>query len=204
MPSRSITTVLSRSGISEARTRRPLRTCMRHAKRPCAAAARLVPWIVADHRSGTLPSVARTGVSNQLGKMAEGASRGSARPLWLRLIVTGSSGRGSAQRLRVPVCDVVRARRGRRERILERVVDTVEHQENVGARERGDVVARTLHDVRVKPQCRTCWPGELIDAVTVGHIGDDLLGGHPDLLLLQGGLVVVFRGLTQARYECLV
>src|SRR5699024_11489836 len=116
-------------------------------------------------------------------------------------VTTGRRWVRSAQWFGVPVRDVVRARRGGRVRVLERVVDAVEHQENVRARERRDVVARTVHDVRVEPQGGAGWSGELIDTVAVGHVGNDLLGGHPDLLLLQGGLMVVPRGLAQARHE---
>src|SRR5699024_9742767 len=116
-------------------------------------------------------------------------------------VTTGRRWVRSAQWFGVPVRDVVRARRGGRVRVLERVVDAVEHQENVRARERRDVVARTVHDVRVEPQGGAGRSGELIDTVAVGHVGNDLLGGHPDLLLLQGGLMVVLRGLAQARSE---
>src|SRR5699024_375083 len=94
-------------------------------------------------------------------------------------VTTGRRWVRSAQWFGVPVRDVVRARRGGRVRVLERVVDAVEHQENVRARERRDVVARTVHDVRVEPQGGAGRSGELIDAVAVGHVGNDLLGGHP-------------------------
>src|SRR5699024_7660768 len=122
-------------------------------------------------------------------------------PFFRSALTAGKARERSAQRLRVPVRDVVRAHRGGRVRLLQRVLDAVEHQEDVRARERGDVVARAVHDVRVEPEGGARRAGELVDAVAVGHLGDGLLGGHADLLLLERGLVVVLGGLPQARHE---
>src|SRR5699024_5972978 len=91
----------------------------------------------------------------------------------------------SAQRREVTAGDVLRPRGRRRERIGERVLHAVEHQEDVRTGERGDVVPRTVHDVAVEPERRTGGAGELVDSVTLGHPGDRFLAGHTYGLFLQ-------------------
>src|SRR5690606_28642348 len=91
-----------------------------------------------------------------------------------------------------------------RERVGQRVLDAVEHDEQVRARERRDVPVRAVHAVGVEPDRRAGLAGELLDAVLVGEQPQRGLVRRPDLLLGERGLVVVVGRLPHARDERLV
>src|SRR5205823_10215971 len=107
----------------------------------------------------------------------------------------------AGDRCRVAPGDERGTRHGGGEGLAQRVLHAVEHQEDVRARVRRDVVAGAVHGVRVEPQRRACLPGELVDPVFRGQLGDVVLRRDADALVLQRALVVVLGCLADALHE---
>src|SRR5437763_5414774 len=102
----------------------------------------------------------------------------------------------AGDRGRVTPGDERGTRLGRGERLAQCVLHAVEHQEDVRARVRRDVVAGAVHDVRVEPQRRACRPGKLVDPLFRGQLGDVVLRRDADPPVLQRALGVVLRWLA--------
>src|SRR5215813_11278640 len=85
---------------------------------------------------------------------------------------------GISHRLEGPACDEGRPRSRSPEWVDQGVLDAVVHDEDVGARVRGDVAVRPMHRVAVEEHRRTGRTGELTDASLGGQPGEAGLVGR--------------------------